>query len=78
MVVNGTCVFGNNTWTCLDSGSASGAPAWPAVFVLLLLIPAGVVVYKYRSKIRRTFQSVPRGSLKKEEGSEAPAADSHP
>lgn len=77
-MVNNTCVFGNNTRTCLGSGSASGAPAWPVVFLLLLLIPAGAAVYKYRSKIRRTFQSVPRRSQKKEAGNEAPVADSHP
>lgn len=73
MNVTNRCVFGNNTSGC----SAAGLPAWPAVFLLLLLIPAGVVGYKYRSKIRRTFQSAHR-SQKKEESNNASAADSHP
>lgn len=71
------CVSGNNTSSCWDSGSAAGPPAWPAVFLLLLLIPAGVFAYKYRSKIRRTFQSAHR-SQTKEESNKASAADSHP
>lgn len=77
MSVNNTCVSGNNTSTCVDPSSAAGPPAWPAVFLLLLLIPAGVVGYKYRSKIRKTFQSARRRSQKKEERHEASGAESH-
>lgn len=76
---NTTCVSGNNTTVCLDPGpTVVGLPAWPAVFLLLLLIPAGVAAYKYRSKIRRRFWSPHRQSQKKEESSKAPAAESHP
>lgn len=76
MMVNSTCVLGNNNSTCSDP--AEGRPAWPVVFLLLLLIPAGVAAYKYRSKIRRTFQPERSRSQKKEERNEASAAESHP
>lgn len=78
MMVNSTCVSGNNNSTCLDPNPAEGPPAWPVIFLLLLLIPAGVAAYKYRSKIRRTFQSARSRSQKKEERNEASAAESHP
>lgn len=51
---------------------------WPVVFLLLLLIPAGVVGYKYRDKIRTTLLSARKKSQRKEESNEASPADSHP
>lgn len=79
MVENSTCVSGNNTSSCLTLNSAAGPPAWPVVFLLLLLlIPAGVAAYKYRSKIRSGFRAAYRRSQKKEDSNEAPVAESHP
>lgn len=65
-------VRGNNTVTFPNSSPN----VWPVVF-LLLLIPAGVAVYKYRSKLQRIFQPAHRRNPKKEDRDEASAADSH-
>uniref|UniRef100_A0A3Q3FGD8 Uncharacterized protein n=1 Tax=Labrus bergylta TaxID=56723 RepID=A0A3Q3FGD8_9LABR len=55
---------------CLASGLT--------IFFLLLVVAACLIVWKYQSTIRYTFQSWQRRSVKKEEYTETPQADPRP
>ncbi len=76
MPSNDTFVPGNVTSTPLTPSSHAGLIVGPTLFFLLLFIVAGVIVYKYRNKIRNMLQSGHR-SQKKEDYTETPVADSH-
>lgn len=77
MIVNNTCVPGNGTSTCAASGSSAGLAAGLTIFFLLLVIVAGVIVYKYHRQNRSVLQFGQRRSQKKEDHTETPQAVSH-
>ncbi|KAM7379125.1 hypothetical protein PAMP_004697 [Pampus punctatissimus] len=73
MNVNNTYARENDTSTSGNTGFAVGL----SLFFLLLVIVAGVMVYKYRSKIRNMLQFGHRESQMKEDHTETPQTDSH-
>ncbi|KAM7400902.1 hypothetical protein PAMA_005207 [Pampus argenteus] len=73
MNVNNTYPPGNVTSTAVNSGPAVGL----AVFFTLVVIVAGVMVYKYRGKIRNMLPLGHRESQMKEDHTETPQTDSH-
>ncbi len=76
MIVNNTCVPGNDTEACQTAGSAAGL-AVGLTFFFLLLIVAALLVYKYRSEIRNIWLQFEQRSQKKEDYTETPQANSH-
>lgn len=77
MIVNDTCVLGNDTSSCRASGSPPGLAAGLTVFFLLLVIIAGVIIYKYHREIRNVLQIGHRRSRKKEDYTETPEPTAH-
>ncbi|KAM8850332.1 uncharacterized protein AB9W97_021558 [Spinachia spinachia] len=76
MIANITCVPGSDTASCPPpSSSRAGLAVGLTVFFLLLLIAAGVIVYKYHSKMRTMFQFGQKRSNKKRDYTETPAED---
>lgn len=76
MTANTTSVPGNATAAHPAPGSPAGLAVGLTIFFLLLVIVAGVLMYKYHSTIRSMLQSGQRGSIKKEDYTDAPQDDS--
>lgn len=77
MIINNTCVQGNDTVPCVSSGSPAGLAAGLTLFFLLLAIVVGIMVYKYHGKIRRMMQFGQSRSQKNEDYTETPQAVCH-
>ncbi|KAM9845499.1 uncharacterized protein ACBR49_012232 [Aulostomus maculatus] len=77
MSVNDTWIPGNVTTTPEGSGSSAGLAVGLAVLFLLLLIVAGVIIYKFHSKFRGLVQLGRRKGPTKEEYIETPQPDAH-
>ena len=56
MAVDSTCVQGNGTDSCLPSSSPTGLAVGLTLFFVFLVVIAGVIVYKFWSKIRILVQ----------------------
>lgn len=56
----------NNTIAVATSGPAVGVAVGLTLFFLLLIVIAGLMLYKYHSKIRKILQSRRRSSQKKD------------
>lgn len=65
MTVNNTCVTGGED--CSPSGSQVALPASLTVVFLLLVVIAGIIAYKFRSKLRNRLQFGERRSQTKKE-----------
>ncbi|KAL6104353.1 uncharacterized protein ACO6RY_14100 [Pungitius sinensis] len=70
------CVPGNVTASC-PAPSSPGLAVGLTIFFVLLLIAAGVIVYKYHSKMRSMFQFGQRRSHKKQDYTETPEDSNH-
>lgn len=55
MIINNTCVSGNDTAACSAPGSSAGLAAGLTIFFLLLVIVAAALAYKYHGKIRNIW-----------------------
>lgn len=77
MVVSNTCVSGNDTITCVESGSPVGLAVGLTLFFLLLVIIACIIVYKYCGKTRMLMQLGQSRSQKNEDFTETPQAAPH-
>lgn len=78
MTSNNTCVPGNGTNPCpMDPSSPVGLAVGLTFFFLLLVIGAGVIVYKYHSKMRNMLQFEQRRSQKKKDFTETQQGDPH-
>uniref|UniRef100_A0A1A8H7D4 Uncharacterized protein n=1 Tax=Nothobranchius korthausae TaxID=1143690 RepID=A0A1A8H7D4_9TELE len=64
MMVNTTCIHGNATEACHLPSSPAGLAAELSLLFVLIVITAGVVVFKQRHKIRTLFQRRPTGGQK--------------
>ncbi|TNN77074.1 hypothetical protein EYF80_012712 [Liparis tanakae] len=78
MIVNYICIPGNDTATCsAPSNSITGLAVGLTSLFVLLLIGAGVIVYKYHSKMRSMLQFEQRRSHKKQNDTETPPEGSN-
>lgn len=74
---NITSVHGNVNATFVDPGSSAGLTVGLTLFCLLLVVGAGALVFKFRSRARYMLQFGQRSVQTKADYSEAPQAESH-
>ncbi|KAA8587688.1 uncharacterized protein LOC116699576 [Etheostoma spectabile] len=77
MIIDNTCVPGNDTATCLAPSSPVGLAVGLTFFFLLVVIVAGVIVYKYHRKMRNVLQFGQTRSPKNEDYRETSQEDSN-
>lgn len=80
MTNNGTCIIGENG-SCLGNvdmpSFSAGLAVGLTLFVLLLVIVSGVLMFRYHRQIMNILPFRHRRSQKKEDCTETPEADSH-